>query len=156
MENTITGVRLPSGPRPAKSCWASQSYFVAGPAGQPQFCTNVVIKYQMLPHVYDMVEDCLDYDSVVKTLAKLYIKTPNVFFASHCHATRHQQRGEPLVKYLIQPSEADSSPESTSAAASGHSKGPEPCYFCGGAYNHSRSTFPARNAFCGTCGVKGV
>ena len=33
-----TGVRLPSGPvarGQPKSCWASQSCFVAGPAGQP-------------------------------------------------------------------------------------------------------------------------
>ena len=57
-------------------------------------------------------------------------------------------------KVLTQPSEADSPPKSTSAAAPGHSKGPKSCYFCGGAYNHSRSTCPARNAFCGTCGVK--
>ena len=54
----------------------------------------------MLPHVSEMVEDCLDYDSVVKTLDKLYIKTPNVIFACHRLATRHQQRGEPLAKYL--------------------------------------------------------
>ena len=33
------------------------------------------IQNLMLPHVYEMVEDCLDYDSVVKTLDKLYIKT---------------------------------------------------------------------------------
>ena len=59
-------------------------------------------------------------------------------------------------RVLTQHSEADSPPESTSAAAPGHSKGPKSCYFCGGAYNQcSRSTCPARNAFCGTCGVKG-
>ena len=193
-----------------------------------------------------MVEYCLDYDSVVKTLDKLYIKTPNVIFAHHRLATRHQQRGELLAKYLqelkrfsndcklkavtaaeyqdelvqdsfinglsspnirqrlleehtltlspafdkasvldlaqqnaeaytssdipgavaavpaqsservlTQPSEADSPPESTSAAAQGHSKRPKSCCFCGGAYNHSRSTCPARNAFCGTCSVNG-
>ena len=47
------------------------------------------IQNLMLPHVYEMVEDCLDYDSVVKTLDKLYIKTPNVIFARHRLATRH-------------------------------------------------------------------
>ena len=58
------------------------------------------IQNQMLPHVYEMVEDCLDYDSVVKTLDKLYIKTPNVIFARHRLATRHQQGGVSLAKYL--------------------------------------------------------
>ena len=58
-------------------------------------------------------------------------------------------------RVLTQHSEAGSPPESTSAAAPDHSKGPKSCYFCGGAYNHSRSTCPARNTFCGTCGVKG-
>ena len=61
------------------------------------------IQNLMLPHVYEMVKDCLDYDSVVKTLDKLYIKTPNVMFARHRLATRHQQLGEPFAKYLQEP-----------------------------------------------------
>ena len=39
------GVRLPSGPvarGQPKSCWASQSYFVAGPVGQPYFFVQML------------------------------------------------------------------------------------------------------------------
>ena len=104
---------------------------------------------------------------------KWYIKSPNVIFACHRLALDLAQQNSEVYtssdipggvaavpiqsseRVLTQRSEADSPPESTSAAAPGHTKGPKSCYFCGGAYNHSRYTCPARNAFCGTCGVKG-
>ena len=50
--------------------------------------------------VYDYVEDCTDYNSVVATLEKVYVKTPNKIFARHLLATRRQQSGEFLDEFL--------------------------------------------------------
>ena len=51
-------------------------------------------------NVFDYVEDCADYDSVVVTLEGLYIKSPNEIFARHLLATRRQQPGESLDEFL--------------------------------------------------------
>ena len=37
----------------------------------------------MTHNVFDYVEDCVHFDSVVKLLQNLYIKTPNEIFARH-------------------------------------------------------------------------
>ena len=41
----------------------------------------------MSPSVYDYVEDCTDYNSVVAILEKLYVITSNEIFARHLLAT---------------------------------------------------------------------
>ena len=56
----------------------------------------------MTHNVLDYVEDCVDFDSVVKTLQNLYIKTPNEIFARHLLANRRQQSGESLDEFLQQ------------------------------------------------------
>ncbi len=60
------------------------------------------IKNFMSHTVFDYVEDCSDYDAVVSTLQKLYVKSPNEIFARHLLATRRQQSGESLDAYLQQ------------------------------------------------------
>ena len=52
-------------------------------------------------NVFDYVEDCVDFDSVVKTVYK-DIKTPNEIFARHLLANRRQQSGESLDEFLQQ------------------------------------------------------
>ena len=52
--------------------------------------------------VYDYVEDCTDYNSVVAILEKLYVKMPNEIFARHLLATRRQQSGESLDEFLLE------------------------------------------------------
>ena len=52
--------------------------------------------------VFDYVEDCMDFNSVVKTLQNLYIKTPNEIFACHLLDNRRQQSGESLYEFLQQ------------------------------------------------------
>ena len=49
-------------------------------------------------NVFDYVEDYTDYDSVVVTLERLYIKSPNEIYARHLLAT--QQPGESLDEFL--------------------------------------------------------
>ena len=56
----------------------------------------------MTHHVFDYVEDCVDFDSVVKTLQNLYIKTHNEIFARHLLANRRQQSGESIDEFLQQ------------------------------------------------------
>ena len=56
----------------------------------------------MTHNVFDYVEDCADFDSVMKTLQNLYIKTPNEIFARHLLANRRQQSGESLNEFLQQ------------------------------------------------------
>ena len=50
----------------------------------------------MTHNVFDYVEDCVAFYSVVKTVQNLYIKTPNEIFARHLLANRRQQSGESL------------------------------------------------------------
>lgn len=54
----------------------------------------------MTHNVYDYVEDCENYDSVIETLNKIYIKSPNEVFARHLLATRIQQPGESIDEFL--------------------------------------------------------
>ncbi|XP_063615679.1 uncharacterized protein LOC134788789, partial [Penaeus indicus] len=50
--------------------------------------------------VYDQIQECSDYESAVKVLKDLYVKTPNVVLARHLLATRKQHPGESLDDYL--------------------------------------------------------
>ena len=63
---------------------------------------NRTIINLMTHNVFDYVEDCVDFDSVAKTLQNLYIKTHNEIFARHLLANRRQQSGESLDEFLQQ------------------------------------------------------
>ena len=56
----------------------------------------------MTHNVFDYIEDCVDFDSVVKTIQNRYIKTPNEIFACHLPANRRQQSGESLDEVIQQ------------------------------------------------------
>ena len=45
-------------------------------------------------NVYEYIEDCKDYESAVRVLEQLFVKTPNEIFARHLLATRRQKSGE--------------------------------------------------------------
>ena len=51
-------------------------------------------------NVYELIEDCGDYETAVQKLKEIYLKTPNVIFARHLLATRKQQPGESLQEFL--------------------------------------------------------
>ena len=51
-------------------------------------------------NVYELIEDCDDYETAVQKLKQIYLKTPNVIFARHLLATRKQQPGESLQEFL--------------------------------------------------------
>ena len=53
-------------------------------------------------NVFDYEEDCVDLDSVVKTLQNLYLKTPNEIFVRHLFANIRQQSGESLDEFIQQ------------------------------------------------------
>nr|BDT62263.1 MAG: hypothetical protein [Penaeus semisulcatus majanivirus] len=51
--------------------------------------------------VYDQIKECSDYESAIKVLQNLYVKTPpNAVLARHLLATRKQHPGESLDDYL--------------------------------------------------------
>ena len=52
------------------------------------------------PEVYEYIEECRDFDSAIKTLQELFVKTPNEIFARHILATRKQHAGESLDEFL--------------------------------------------------------
>ena len=51
-------------------------------------------------NVYEHVEDCTDFQSVIDTLDNMFVKSPNVIFARHLLSTRRQQSGETLDQFL--------------------------------------------------------
>ena len=51
-------------------------------------------------NVYEHIEDCTDFQSVIDTLDNLFVKSPNVIFARHLLSTRRQQSGETLDQFL--------------------------------------------------------
>ncbi|XP_004207810.1 uncharacterized protein LOC101239223 [Hydra vulgaris] len=51
-------------------------------------------------NVYDYIEECDSYESVIETLENLYIKTPNEIFARHQLLIRHQTSSESLEDLL--------------------------------------------------------
>ena len=54
----------------------------------------------MSANVYEHIEDCTDFQSVIDTLDNLCVKSPNVIFARHLLSTRRQQSGETLDQFL--------------------------------------------------------
>ena len=51
-------------------------------------------------NVYEYIEGCEDYDSAIRILEQLFVKTPNEVFARHLLATRRQKPGESLTEFL--------------------------------------------------------
>lgn len=52
------------------------------------------------PTVYELIEDCDNYDAAIKILRTTYVRTPNVIFARHLLSTRKQKPGETLEEFL--------------------------------------------------------
>ncbi|XP_064080951.1 uncharacterized protein LOC135197777 [Macrobrachium nipponense] len=52
------------------------------------------------PNVYKYIEECVNYDTAISTLEKLYIKAPNEIYTRHLLATRQQKAGETLDEFL--------------------------------------------------------
>ena len=65
--------------------------------GAPDKYRTIIIL--MTHNVFGYVEDCVDFDSVVKTKS---VKTPNEIFARHLLANRRQQSGESIDTFLQQ------------------------------------------------------
>ena len=59
-----------------------------------------IITNPISANVYEHVEDCADFQSVIDTLDKLFVKSPNVIFARHLLSPRRQQSGEKLDQFL--------------------------------------------------------
>ncbi|XP_068234199.1 uncharacterized protein [Palaemon carinicauda] len=51
-------------------------------------------------NVYEYIEECVDYDTAISTLGKLYVMAPNEIFTRHLLATRQQKAGETLDEFL--------------------------------------------------------
>ena len=68
-----------------------------GDAARGKFCS---IFNFLSAEVFDYVEECTAYDTVIETLERLYVKIPNKIFARHELATRKQRPGESLDKFL--------------------------------------------------------
>ena len=54
----------------------------------------------MSHNVYEHIEDCTDYNTAFAILTSVYIKPPNEISSCHVFATRRQQDGESLSKFL--------------------------------------------------------
>ncbi|XP_063888888.1 uncharacterized protein LOC135115803 [Scylla paramamosain] len=52
------------------------------------------------PSVYELIEDCVSYESAVAKLESVYVKLPSEIFGRHVLATRRQQSGESLDEFL--------------------------------------------------------
>ena len=50
--------------------------------------------------VYELIEDCTDYDAAMLKLQRHYVKQPNVVFSRHLLAARKQKSGESLQEFL--------------------------------------------------------
>ena len=50
--------------------------------------------------VYEMIEDCGNYDDAIGRLSEIYVKTPNVIFSRYVLATRKQKHDESLQNFL--------------------------------------------------------
>ena len=62
-------------------------------------------KHRIIPNlisakVYEHVEECADFQSVIESLEKQFVKYPNVIFARHILSTRHKHFGETLDQFL--------------------------------------------------------
>ena len=59
-----------------------------------------IITNPISANVYEHVEDCTDFQSVIDTLDNLLVKSHNVMFDLHLLSTRRQQSGETLDQFL--------------------------------------------------------
>ena len=50
--------------------------------------------------VYELIEDCTDYDAAMLKLQRHYVKQPNVVFSRHLIVTRKQKHGKSLHEFL--------------------------------------------------------
>ena len=50
--------------------------------------------------VYDFIEECVTYESAIRVLENLYVKTPNEIFARHLLATARQAPGQSLNDFV--------------------------------------------------------
>ena len=50
--------------------------------------------------VYDSIEECVTYESAIRVLENLYVKTPNEIFARHLLATARQAPGQSLNDFV--------------------------------------------------------
>ena len=50
--------------------------------------------------VYDYIEECVTYESAIRVLENLYVKTPNEIFARHLLATARQTPGQSLNDFV--------------------------------------------------------
>ena len=50
--------------------------------------------------VYEMIEDCADYQTALSKLKRVYVKSPNTIFASHALVIRKQNPEESLQTFL--------------------------------------------------------
>ncbi|XP_064082940.1 uncharacterized protein LOC135198951 [Macrobrachium nipponense] len=66
---------------------------------QDVFQLRTLMNY-VSPNVYEYIEKCVNYDTAISTLEKLYIKAPNEIFTRHVLATHQQKVGETLDKFL--------------------------------------------------------
>ncbi|XP_068240175.1 uncharacterized protein [Palaemon carinicauda] len=51
------------------------------------------------PNVFEYIEECVDFDTAISTLKKLYVKAPNEIFTRHLLVTRQQKAGETLDEF---------------------------------------------------------
>ena len=73
--------------------------FVEAIPGEEVNKLNVLINY-VSSEVYQLFYEATTYDEAINLLKSLYVKMPNEIFARHKLATRKQQPGESLDKYL--------------------------------------------------------
>ena len=52
------------------------------------------------PEVYTIIEDCATYEAAVETLESLYVKPVNTLYYRHLLATKKQEEGDDLDKFL--------------------------------------------------------
>ena len=50
--------------------------------------------------VYNSIEECVTYESAIRVLENLYVKTPNEIFARHLLATARQAPGQSLNDFI--------------------------------------------------------
>ena len=60
---------------------------------------RVLINY-LSADCFEYIEECETYDAAIQLLEGLFVKTPNEIFSRHLLATRRQQPGESLRRYM--------------------------------------------------------
>ena len=71
------------------------------PAGQGNIDKLKVLINCVSHHVYDHIEECDSYETAIRVLNELYVKTPNTIFARHLLATAKQDLSQSLDDFLL-------------------------------------------------------